>query len=102
MTPATNCFLSVQSLRRRQERWRACVLWPKAPYTEYHDKLGRHITAIKYLSGVSNPCLRNGVSRLENAEYKGHRLTVYRSRTGGYRAYIEGRMTACGAANSLP
>jgi hypothetical protein len=44
----------------------------------------------------------NGVWRLENAEYKGHRLTVYRSRTGGYRAYIDGRMTACGAANSLP
>jgi hypothetical protein len=34
----------------------------------------------------------NGVWRLENAEYNGHRLTVYRSRAGGYRAYVDGRM----------
>jgi hypothetical protein len=34
----------------------------------------------------------NGVWRLENADFHGHRLTVYRSSTGKYRAYLNGRM----------
>ena len=32
------------------------------------------------------------VWRLENADFRGHRLTVYRSSTGKYRAYPNGRM----------
>jgi hypothetical protein len=34
----------------------------------------------------------NGVWRLENAGYHGHRLTVCRSRAGAYRAYLDDRM----------
>lgn len=34
----------------------------------------------------------DGVWRLENADYHGHRLTVYRSRSGAYRAYLNGRL----------
>jgi hypothetical protein len=33
-----------------------------------------------------------GVWQMENADYHGHRLTVYRSRAGSYRAYLNGRM----------
>ena len=34
----------------------------------------------------------NGVWRVENADYHGHRLSVSRSRAGAYRAYLNGRM----------
>ena len=34
----------------------------------------------------------NGIWRLENADYCGHRLTVYRSRAGSYRAHLDGRI----------
>ena len=34
----------------------------------------------------------NGIWRLENADYHGHRLTVYRSSIRVYRAYLDGRL----------
>jgi hypothetical protein len=34
----------------------------------------------------------NGVWRLENADFHGHRLIVYRGGVGRYRAYLDGRM----------
>jgi hypothetical protein len=35
----------------------------------------------------------NGVWRMENPDYRGHRLTVYRSKApGAYRAYLDGRL----------
>ena len=44
----------------------------------------------------------NGVWRLGNAGYCGHRLTVYRSRSGAYRAYLSmAACWVCGAANRL-
>jgi hypothetical protein len=42
----------------------------------------------------------NGVWRLENADYHGHRLTVYRSRAGAYRAYLDGRMPGRNGCNT--
>ena len=35
----------------------------------------------------------NGIWRMENPDYQGHRLTVYCSKApGAYRAYVDGRM----------
>jgi hypothetical protein len=58
--------------------------------TMYHDKAA--FGGVERMTAQWRIAPVNGVWRLEHADFHGHRLTVYRSRPGAYRAYLDGRM----------